>query len=100
MAGGFDVGTDDLTDTAAQTDELCARVRAAADGVRPVAVQAYGLAGQNFAGFARLAADLIGSALDDLALGTGHDADGLRGARDGYLDIERALTTAFDGLAR
>jgi hypothetical protein len=100
MAGGFDVGTDDLGDTAAQTDQLAARVRAAADGVRPIDPLAFGSVGQTFAGLALLAADLIGNGLDDLALGTGRGADGLRGTRDGYLDIERALVTAFDGLAR
>lgn len=99
-AGGFRVGTEDVADTAAQTDELAARVRAAAEGGRPIAPPAFGGAGQAFAGAALLAAELIGTGLDDLALGTGRGADGLRGARDGYLDAERAAVTAFDGLAR
>ncbi len=100
MSGDFQVRTEDLGDTAARTDELAARVRAAADGGRPVAPLAFGLTGQVFAGPAGQAAAQIRSGLDDLALGTGRGADGLREARDGYLDTERAAVAAFDGLAR
>lgn len=99
-AGGFRVGTEDLADTAAKTDELAVRVQAAADGGRPIAPLAYGLAGHSFAAIALLAADVLRDGLGALALGTGRGADGLRATGDDYLAVERAATLSFDGLAR
>jgi excreted virulence factor EspC (type VII ESX diderm) len=102
MAGldGFAVQTDELARLASATDDLAERIRAAAGPGQPIDRASYGLVGQQFADLAATAADRSKDAIGDLATDTGRVADELRATRVGYLDVEHAAATAFDGLGR